>query len=77
MLCFLSFSLKKEFAMEKKPKPEMTKTKPINIMLPAELVDRVNIVCADKEITIQEFVVDAIIEKLELIHKDRRKRPRL
>ncbi|MGD2029720.1 MAG: hypothetical protein PVG86_07245 [Desulfobacterales bacterium] len=63
--------------MEKKPKPEMTKTKPINIMLPEELVDRVNIVCADKDVTIQEFVVDAIIEKLELTYKDRRKRPRL
>jgi len=55
--------------MEKKPKPETTKTKPINIMLPVELIGRVNVVCADKEITIQEFVTDAIIEKLSLVYK--------
>jgi hypothetical protein len=62
--------------MEKKP-PEKTKKKLLNIMLPAELIDRVNVVCDDKDITIQEFVTDAVIEKLELIYKDRRKRPRL
>jgi hypothetical protein len=62
--------------MEKKP-PEKTKKKLLNIMLPAELIDRVNVVCDDKDITIQEFVTDAIIDKLELIYKDRRKRPRL
>ena len=61
--------------MEKKPKIEMTKTKPINIILPAELIDRVNVVCTDKDIPIQEFVTDAIIDKLELVYKDRRKRP--
>jgi hypothetical protein len=62
--------------MEKKP-PEKTKKKLLNIMLPAELIDRVNVVCDDKDITIQEFVTDAVIDKLELIYKDRRKRPRL
>jgi hypothetical protein len=46
-------------------------------MLPVELIARVNVVCADKNITIQAFVVDAIIEKLELAYKGRRKRPRL
>ena len=62
--------------MEKKP-PDKTKKKLLNITLPVELIDRVNIVCVDKDISIQEFVTDAIIEKLELAYKDRRKRPRL
>jgi hypothetical protein len=46
-------------------------------MLPKELVDRVNAVCADQDMTIQEFVNDAIIEKLELVYKERRKKDRL
>jgi hypothetical protein len=55
----------------------MIKTKPINTILPVELVDRVTAICADKNLTIQDFVTDAIIEKLELVYKDRRRRPRL
>jgi hypothetical protein len=62
--------------MEKNP-TEKAKKELLNITLPEELIDRVNIVCADKDITIQEFISDAIIDKLELVHKDRRKRPRL
>jgi len=46
-------------------------------MLPEELNNRVNAVCADKDMTIQEFVTDAIIEKLELVYKERREKPRL
>jgi len=46
-------------------------------MLPEELINRVNAVCADKDMTIQEFVTDAIIEKLELVYKERREKPRL
>lgn len=63
--------------MENKQEPEKTKNKLLNIILPVELIDRINIVCADKDITIQEFVTDAIIDKLELVYKERRKRPRL
>jgi predicted DNA binding CopG/RHH family protein len=63
--------------MEKKTKPEIAKTKPINIMLQEELINRVNAVCADQDMTIQEFVTDAIIEKLELFYKERRKTSRL
>jgi len=63
--------------MEKKPKPETAKTKPINIMLPEELLERVNAFCAEQDMTIQEFVTDAIIEKLELAYKERRKKSRL
>jgi hypothetical protein len=63
--------------MEKKPKREITKTKPINITLQEELINRVNAVCADQDMTIQEFVTDAIIEKLNLVYKERRKKDRL
>jgi predicted DNA binding CopG/RHH family protein len=63
--------------MEKKPKSEIAKTKPINIMLQEELITRVNTVCADQGMTIQEFVTDAIIEKLELVYKERRTKDRM
>ncbi|HKK11247.1 MAG TPA: hypothetical protein VJ945_00325 [Flavobacteriaceae bacterium] len=56
---------------------EKTETKLLSIMLPEELNNRVNAVCADKDMTIQEFVTDAIIEKLELVYKERREKPRL
>jgi hypothetical protein len=55
--------------MEKKPKPKITKTKPINIMLQEDLIKRINGFCAKQEITIHEFVTDAIIEKLNLVYK--------
>lgn len=46
-------------------------------MLPEELIIRVNTVCDDQDMTIQEFVNDAIIEKLNLVYKERRKKDRL
>ena len=63
--------------MENKPIPEKTETKLLNITLPEELMERVQTLCAARDITIQDFVTDAIIDKLALIHKERRKRPRL
>jgi len=63
--------------MEKKPKSGIAKTKPMNIMLQEELINRVNAVCSDQNMTIQEFVTDAIIEKLELVYKERRTKGRL
>jgi predicted DNA binding CopG/RHH family protein len=63
--------------MEKKPKPETAKTKPINIMLPEELLERVNAFCAEQEMDIQDFVTDAIIEKLNLVYKEKRTKVRL
>ena len=63
--------------MEKKPKSGIAKTKPMNIMLQEELINRVNAVCADQNMTIQEFVTDAIIEKLNLVYKERRKKGRM
>jgi glycine cleavage system regulatory protein len=61
----------------KKPKPEIAKTKPINIVLQEDLIKRITAFCAEQEITIHEFVTDAIIEKLNLVYKERRKKGRL
>ncbi|HAY39248.1 MAG TPA: hypothetical protein DCY53_07805 [Desulfobacteraceae bacterium] len=63
--------------MEKKSKPEITKTKPINIMLQEDLIKRINAFCVEQEITIHEFVTDAIVEKLNLVYKERRKKGRM
>ena len=63
--------------MEKKPQPEITKTKPINIVLQKDLIKRINTFCTEQEITIHEFVTDAIIEKLNLVYKERRKKDRM
>ncbi len=63
--------------MEKKPKSEIAKTKPINIMLQEDLIKRINVFCAEQELTVQDFVTDAIIEKIELANKERRKKSRL
>jgi len=55
--------------MENKPKSEAIKSKPINIMLQEDLIKRINAFCTKQEITIHEFVTDAIIEKLNLVYK--------
>ena len=51
--------------------------KQLNIMLPEELMERIQTLCAERDMTIQDFATDAIIEKLELAHKERRKKSRL
>ena len=51
---------------------EKTETKLLNILLPKELIDTVNTFCADKDITIQEFVTDAMIEKMRLAYKEKK-----
>ncbi|MBW2090443.1 MAG: hypothetical protein JRI37_15980 [Deltaproteobacteria bacterium] len=63
--------------MENRPPPEKNETKLLNIMLLQELMERVQTFCAEKDLTIQEFVTDAIIEKLNLVYKERRKKDRL
>ena len=63
--------------MKKKPKSEIAKTKPINIMLQEDLINRINAFCAEQELTIQDFVTDSIIEKLNLVYKERRKKGRM
>jgi hypothetical protein len=56
---------------------EKTETKPINIMLPEELLERIQSCCNEKDMTVKGFATDAIIEKLELVYKERRKKQRL
>lgn len=63
--------------MEKKLIPEKIETKILKIMLPKELIKRVGALCTEKDMTIQDFVTDSIIEKLELVNKERRKKSRL
>jgi hypothetical protein len=63
--------------MEKKPNTGNAEPNMLNISLKKELIKRVKVFCAEKEITVQEFVTDAIIEKLELVYKERRKKSRL
>ena len=63
--------------MEKKPTPEKTEAKELNIMLPEELIKRIYLLCDKRGMSIQDFATDAIIEKLELAHKERRKKVRL
>ncbi len=63
--------------MEKKPVTENSETHMLNIRLRKELLKRVESLCDEKEITVQDFVTDAILEKLELVHKERRKKSRL
>ena len=63
--------------MKKKPTSMETGTKLLNIMLPEELMERVKTYCIERDMTIKEFVTDAIIEKLALVYKERRKKPRL
>jgi hypothetical protein len=63
--------------MENKPNTGNAEPNMLNISLKKELIKRVKVFCAEKEITVQEFVTDAIIEKLELVYKERRKKSRL
>jgi metal-responsive CopG/Arc/MetJ family transcriptional regulator len=63
--------------MKKKLIPEKIETKILKIMLPKELLKRLETLCAEKEMTIRDFVTDAIIEKLVLANKERRKKSRL
>jgi len=63
--------------MEKKPTTENSETHMLNIRLQKELIKRVEALCAEKEITVQDFVTDAVIEKLGLAYKERRKKSRL
>jgi hypothetical protein len=63
--------------MEKKPPPEKTEAKELSVMLPEELIKRIYLFCDERDMKIQDFVTDAIIEKLELAHKERRTKVRL
>ncbi len=63
--------------MENRPPPTKTETNLLNIMIPEELLERIRTYCNERDMDVKEFVTDAIIEKLELANKERRKKPRL
>jgi hypothetical protein len=63
--------------MEKKPAPEKIQAEKLSINLHEGWLERLKNFCVERDIPIEEFVADAILDKLELVYKDRRKRPRL
>ena len=63
--------------MKKKPSPNETEVKMLTTRVPKVLIERVKAFCSENEMTIQDFMTDAIIEKLERVHKERRKKLRL
>jgi hypothetical protein len=63
--------------VKKKATQEKTETEMLCTEMPKGLIKRVKIFCDESKITIQDFVTDAIIEKLALVYKERRKKSRL
>ncbi len=52
-------------------------TQNVRIDLPQSLVSRVHNYCNKRNITIQEFIRDALSEKLEMAHRERRRKQRV
>lgn len=49
----------------------------MKVEIPEALAQRVQTFCQKEKIDVQSFVFDAIIEKLESEHKEKRKRQRI
>jgi hypothetical protein len=49
----------------------------VTVEIPKVLYDRVEVYCNDRNITPDEFFMDAIGEKLQRSYSEKRKRPRL
>ena len=47
------------------------------IHIPEALFDRVENYCASKNVTPEEFIFDAVSEKLSSVHRERRRKQRL
>ncbi len=58
------------------PEKEM-ETKIVKIKLPRALFERISNHCVKTSILVDDFILDAVAEKLELVNKERRRRPRL
>jgi predicted DNA binding CopG/RHH family protein len=56
---------------------ENGETQSVRIDVPQSLMLRVRNHCNKRDIPIQEFIRDALSEKLEMVHKERRRRPRV
>ena len=52
-------------------------TQSIRIDIPESLLSRVHGYCNKRNITIEEFIRDALSEKLEMAHKERRRKQRV
>jgi hypothetical protein len=63
--------------MEKKPTSDEMQAEKLSIKLHEGLLERLKNFCGERDIPIEEFVANAIVEKLNLAYKCRRKRPRL
>ena len=63
--------------MKMKPTPEKIETTMLSTRIPKDLMKRVKAFCDETGMTIKDFIADAIIDKLELAHKERRKKSRL
>lgn len=49
----------------------------VTVSIPKGLYDRVRVYCDEKNITTDEFLIDAIGEQLQRSYKEKRRRPRL
>jgi hypothetical protein len=49
----------------------------LELPIPELLLERVKTYCSKHEIDLHVFIIDAITEKLELSHKERRKKQRI
>ncbi len=52
-------------------------TQSVRIDIPQSLMSRVHSHCNKRNITIEEFIRDALSEKLEMAHKERRRKQRV
>ncbi len=52
-------------------------TQSVRIDIPQSLLSRVHSHCNKHNITIEEFIRDALSEKLEMVHKERRRKQRV
>ena len=52
-------------------------TQSVRIDIPQSLMSRVHSHCNKRNITLEEFIRDALSEKLEMAHKERRRKQRV
>lgn len=57
--------------------PRDADTQSFRIDIPQSLMSRVHNHCTKRNLTVQEFIRDALSEKLEMVHKERRRKPRV
>ena len=63
--------------MDDRLSPGNGDTQSVRIDIPQSLMSRVHNHCNKRDITVQEFIRDALSEKLEMAHKERRRKQRV